>query len=88
MLLVNIVDVVNWFEVVLVSLYVYEGMYENWYFFCFVFFFEEFVCKVIDVGVIVVIGYGLYMLCGVEIYCGWLIFYLLGSLLMEFEVGM
>lgn len=37
------------------------------------------VCQVIDNGVDVFIGYGFYQLCGIEIYKGKLIYYLLGN---------
>lgn len=83
----SIVDCKNRSDFNFVSLHTHEGINNNWYDPVPAEFIQEFARKSIDNGADAVIGHGAHFMRGVEVYKSKPIFYNLGSLLMEFEVG-
>ncbi|BBA95486.1 hypothetical protein RVR_368 [Actinacidiphila reveromycinica] len=74
-------------EVVLVSLHCHEGVEDGWYHDRSASFVEHAARACIDAGATAFLGHGPHMLRGVEFHRGRPIFYSLGSLLYEFEMG-
>lgn len=80
-------DAANRAETVLVSLHCHEGEQDGWYADRAASFIEDAARQMIDAGATAFFGHGPHMLRGIEFYRGQPIFYSLGSLLFEFEMG-
>lgn len=74
-------------DFVIFSLHTHEGINEDWYADQPADFIVKTAHAAIDAGADVVVGHGAHFLRGVELYQGKVIFYNLGSFLMEFEAG-
>ena len=74
-------------DIVIMSLHAHEGPQENWYSPEPASFIRDFAIKAIDAGASAVFGHGPHFLKGVEFHQGRPIFYSLGSLFFEFEMG-
>ncbi|SEH44980.1 CapA family protein [Fructobacillus pseudoficulneus] len=74
-------------DFVFVDVHTHEGVDGNWYADEPADFFVDAAHKAIDAGANIVIGHGAHFMRGAEEYKGKLIFYNLGSLIMEFEAG-
>lgn len=74
-------------DFVFVNLHTHEGENEDWYGDYPPTFIEEFAEEAIDAGANVVFGHGAHFTRGIQLYKEGVIFFNLGSLLMEFEAG-
>lgn len=83
----SIKDAKNRSDFVFVNLHTHEGENEDWYSDYVPDFIEEFSHEAVDAGANVVFGHGAHFTRGIKLYKEGIIFYNLGSLLMEFEAG-
>lgn len=86
-ILEDIRDAVHRSDTVIVSLHAHEGVDENWYAPEPASFLRAFSHKAIEAGAAAVFGHGPHYMRGVEFHQGRPIFYSLGSLFFEFEMG-
>jgi poly-gamma-glutamate capsule biosynthesis protein CapA/YwtB (metallophosphatase superfamily) len=86
-ILADIEDARHRADIVIMSLHAHEGTAENWYSAELAAFIRDFAIRAIDAGAAAVFGHGPHYLRGIEFHKGRPIFYSLGSLLFEFEMG-